>query len=340
MLAITVFTKIQELEEITSFSKHDQIVNGIINSIDEKILVKGDMLPSVNTMVDVLGFARKTIVKAYTDLKERGIIESRNRLGYFVVNESTDQTIKVALILYAFHTFQEEFYNTFRKSLGENIQLEIFFHHNNMDVFESILSTVKSQYGMYVIAPIQHPKSIELLSPIPSNKLLIVDRFMEIGENYSFVTQKFEDPFFSSLESLKERLEDFSSYTLFFKENTDYPIGVLDAYQKFMTQYKWNGEVKRTYEYGTVKKGTVYFTINDNDLWKLLKDCEEQKLIIGKDVGILAHNDNPVKEIICGGISTFSTDFKIMAQKAAKYVLDKNEIQEFIPSVLIRRSSL
>jgi len=330
MLATTVFTKIQELEEITSFSKHDQIVNGIINAIDEKILVKGDLLPSVNTMVNELKFARKTIVKAYNDLKERGIIESRNRLGYFVINESTDQTVKVALILYAFHSFQEEFYNTFRKRLGENIQLEIFFHHNNINVFESILSTVKSQYGMYVIAPIQHPKSIELLSPIPAGKLLLVDRFMEIGENYSFVTQKFEEPFLQSLQSLKGRLSDFSDYTLFFKDNTDYPIGILDAYQKFMKSNNWEGEVKRNYEYGTVKKGTVYFTISDNDLWRLLKDCEEQNLVIGKDVGILANNDNPVKEIICGGISTFSTDFKIMAQQAANFVLNREQIQEFI----------
>ena len=52
-----------------------------------KILKKGNLLPSVNRMVSELGFARKTIVKAYTDLKERGIVESKNRLGYFVAND-------------------------------------------------------------------------------------------------------------------------------------------------------------------------------------------------------------------------------------------------------------
>lgn len=336
----TVIDKIQELESISLLSKHEQLVNGIINAIDEKILTKGDMLPSVNSMVDELGFARKTIVKAYTDLKERGIVESRNRLGYFIANESTEQTVKVALILYAFHTFQEEFYNTFRKNLGENIQLDIFFHHNNMDIFESILSTVKSKYGMYVIAPIQNPRTTELLAPIPPNKLLLVDRFMELGENYSFVTQKFEDPFYKTLHSLKDRMEEFSKFVLFFKENRDYPIGVLDAYKRFMEQQGWEHQVIRNYEEGIVEKGTVYITINDNDLWKLLKDIESNSFVLGEEVGILANNDNTVKEIICGGITTFSTDFKLMAKKAAQYVLDRDQIQEFIPSILIRRSSL
>lgn len=336
----TVIDKIQELEQVSLLSKHEQLVNGIINAIDEKILVRGDMLPSVNAMVDELGFARKTIVKAYTDLKERGLVESRNRLGYFIANEATEQTVKVALILYAFHTFQEEFYNSFRKGLGENIQLDIFFHHNNMDVFESVLSTVQGKYGMYVIAPIQHKKSIDLLSQIPSNKLLLVDRFMEIGENYSFVTQKFEEPFYQTLVSLKEKMSEFKKFVLFFKEDRDYPEGVLWAFQKFIEENNWEGEIKRNYEIDTISKETVYITINDNDLWKILKDCEDQKLKLGTEVGILANNDNTVKEIICGGITTFSTDFRLMAKKAAQFVIDRKEIQEFIPSVLIRRASL
>jgi len=115
---LTVFKKILELNPVIRLSKHDKLVNGIINSIDNDILKEGDTLPTVNAMVEELGYARKTIVKAYTDLKERGIVESRKRQGYFIINTDTQQQVKVALVLYALHTFQEEFYNTFRKSLG------------------------------------------------------------------------------------------------------------------------------------------------------------------------------------------------------------------------------
>lgn len=339
---MTVFKKIIELKTLPRLSKHDQLVEGIINSIDNKILKKGDMLPSVNVMVEELGFARKTIVKAYTDLKERGIVESRNRLGYFIANANTTQVVKVALVLYAFHTFQEEFYNTFRKRLGKDIQLDIFFHHNNHQVFESIMTSIHSQYGMYVVAPLVTRKSKvkALLSKIPANKLLIVDRYFKMGGEYSFASQRFRKPMYAALVSLESTLNKFDRFNLFFKKKADYPKGILRAFEDFMNERGFENSISNSYEVGTVQKGTVYFTINDSDLWKIIKDCESQNLILGKDVGIFSHNENIIKELISGGITTFSTDFKSMAIKAAEFVEERQMMQEMIPSKLIRRASL
>lgn len=339
---ITVFDKIQELEEITRLSKHEQLVNGIINAIDEQILVQGNMLPSVNQMVSKLGFARKTIVKAYTDLKERGIVDSRKRLGYFIANESTNQTVKVALLLYAFHTFQSRFNNTFSTALGNNIQVDVFFHHSNIEVFETILSNISGQYGMYVVAPIQSNKTHELLRMIPPKKLLLVDRYLDLGEEYSYVTQKFEEPMYQALVELKPTLLRYQKYVLFYhsESNSHYPAGILWAYQKFMNENGLNSEIKTHYDPGALEKGTVYFTLGDDDLWEILKECKDRKWIVGEDIGLLSHNDSTVKEMISGGISTFSTDFRLMAQEAANYVLNRQKIQKIIPSILIRRNSL
>lgn len=336
----SVFTKIQELQEIPTFSKHEQLVNGIINAIDDKLIIQGSMLPSVNSMVSELGFARKTIVKAYTDLKERGIVESKNRKGYFVTNNSTQQTVKVALILYAFHSFQEKFYNNFRKALGENIQLDIFFHHNNIEVFETIITSIAAQYGMYVVAPIKHKRTKELLLNIPSNKLLMVDRYLNIGKEYSYASQRFKKPMYEALQSLESTLQNFKHFVLFFKEKTDYPKGILRGFEEFMQERGWDGKIESSYENGMLKKGTVYFTINDNDLWEIIKESKQTGMVLGKDIGILSHNESTIKEIISGGITTFSTDFKLMAQRAADFVLTRTPIQETVPSVLVRRASL
>ena len=128
-----VYEKILELEEVSGLSKHEQLVGGIINAINDRAVSRGNMLPSVNEMVKELGFASKTIVKAYAELKDRGLVASKKRVGYFVANEATEQTVKVALLLYAFHPFQEIFYNAFRTGLGDNIQVDVFFHHSNME---------------------------------------------------------------------------------------------------------------------------------------------------------------------------------------------------------------
>ena len=54
-------SQISELQKIPTLSKHEHLVTGILNAIDEKKLKRGDKLPSINEMVGAIGYARKTI---------------------------------------------------------------------------------------------------------------------------------------------------------------------------------------------------------------------------------------------------------------------------------------
>ncbi|MFK7932676.1 MAG: substrate-binding domain-containing protein [Saprospiraceae bacterium] len=336
----TIFQKIQELESVSTYSKHEQLVNGIINSIDEKIVERGAVLPSVNNMIRELGFARSTIVKAYSDLKDRGIIHAKNRLGYFVANEDTDQTLKVALILYAFHPIQETFYNAFRAGLGENVQLDIFFHHSNFEILEAIVNNVWGRYGMFVLAPIPHPKMKDLLSVFPENRLLLVDRFEEMGKEVSHVTQEFEISTYEALKELAPTIRNYGEIVLFHRADSDHPREIARAFSQFLKDFSIQGRIESSYIKGMVEKGTVYCTISDGDLWRLLKDCRKFGIRVGEEVGIVSTNDDPVKEIIAEGITTFSTDFEVMGQRAAEFILNRKPTQKTIPTVLVRRNSL
>ncbi|WP_299767889.1 GntR family transcriptional regulator [uncultured Dokdonia sp.] len=336
----SLFEKIYDLQHIPSISKHEQIVHGIMNAIDAGVLSVGDKLPSINVMVAEIGYARKTIVKAYTELKERGLVESKNLKGYFIISQETNTTLKVALILFAFHSFQEDFYNTFRKELGKRFQIDIFFHHNNLSLFKTIMDNISRKYGAYVIAPIQDPEVIPLMETIPPDRLLIVDRHLKLPSIYSYITQEFEEITYNKLVELAPRLKEYDKMILFFKANTDLPKGILKAFQRFITDYNIKGEVFPDYRSKLLKKRTVFFTIADSSLWQILKDARKLEYRIGQDIGILAHDDNIVKEIAFGGISTISTDFTLMAKKAAAYVKDGNPIQETIPTYLRQRNSL
>ena len=300
-----VFDKIRELGEIPDYSKHEQLVNGVINAIDDKLISQGTKLPSVNEMMKEFGYANKTIVKAYQELKDRGLVDSKNRLGYFVATEATYQTMKVALLLYAFHPFQENFYNAFKAELGENTHVDVFFHHSNIEVFETILGNIRGRYGMYVIAPIPHPKTKGILNSVSREKLLLVDRYENLGGQFSHITQEFEIATYMALKKLAARLEAFQSITLFYKPDSDYPVEVLRAFQQFIKDYDIKGRVLEKYEAGSLQKNQVYFTIGDSDLWRILKDCKQQQLQPGEDIGIISNNDGPAKEIIFDGITTF-----------------------------------
>lgn len=335
-----IFQKIRELTEINSLSKNEQLIQGILNAIDEKLVSKGEILPSVNAMIKEFGFARETIAKAYKELISRGIIKSTNRLGYFVAIEDTEQMLKVALVLFNFDVFQENLYRNFKEGLGENVHLDIFFHHNNIETFETILSGIKGKYGMYVVAPLPHPKSADLLRLIPVNRLLMIDRFVPVDEELSYLVQEFEESAYRAFASLSEKIKTFDEIIFFFKPSSAEPIDILRAFKRFIKDFDVKGTVKTAYIPGSVKAGKVYFTINNSELWVIIKDAIANELQLGKDVGILSHNDDTVKEIICNGITTFSIDFGLMGKMAAEFVLNRHKIQEVMPTVLLRRNSL
>ncbi|RAV28018.1 GntR family transcriptional regulator [Sinomicrobium soli] len=336
-----VIRQIRELESVNSLSKHEQIVQGILNAINEKVITKGEMLPSVNKMIQELGFARETIVKAYKELIHSGIIESKNRLGYFVATEDIQQELKVALVIYAFDTFQETFYESFRNGLGDNIQLDIFFHHNNYNTFDNIINNIRGKYGMYVIAPIPNAGTPGLLRLLPVNRVLLVDRYIRTKEKYSYIVQEFRESSYDAFCKLKDKIKKFEQFVFFFRtDNSAEPIEILESFNDFVRDHKVNAVIRDNYEPGSLEKGKVYFTIHNLELWEMLKDTKSKGFVLGRDVGFISHNDDIIKEIIFDGVTTFSTDFSLMGRKAADFIVKKEKIREVLPTVLIERNSL
>jgi len=334
----TIFSKILELAEVPSFSKHDMLVQGIINGINDKIIVCNDMLPSVNTMIRELHFSRDTVVKGYAELANRGIVESKNRKGYFVINDNTDQSLKVALLMYNLDTFEEQFYRNFRHELGRDVHLNIYFHHGNIEIFETILLQIKGRYGMYVVAPIPHPNTKGLLEMIPRNKFLMFDRYEQLDGEFNHITQEFEQSSYRVFEELAPAIRKFSEIIFYHSPESLDPKEIVRSFEKFLKKYKIKGRIVNEYEPGSIEKGKAYFTLDNFALWKMMEDCKTKKLKPGKDVGILSHNDEPAKNII--GITTYSTDFSLMGKRAGQAVINREKVAETIPTVLLRRNTL
>jgi DNA-binding transcriptional regulator YhcF (GntR family) len=335
-----VFKQIYEMEDAGGLSKHEQLVNGILSAIQNKTLEQGDLLPSVNNLINEFGFARETIAKAYKDLVKRGIVESKNRVGFFVSNTNVKQHLRVALVLFAFDAFQETFYKIFRSELGKGVHIDVFFHHNNIEVLESTIQNIRGRYGMYVVAPIPHARTAGILETLPLDSFLMIDRYEKIPGDYSYVVQEFQQSSYQAFAELSKTIKEYDGMIYYHRPAADTPIEILKAFKAFVKDYKIKSEIKPEYIPGTLEKGKVHFTINNTELWTMLKDCKLKGWKPGKDVGILSHNDEVVKELIFDGITTYSTDFKVMAQKAARFVLKRNRIQEILPTVLIRRKSL
>lgn len=330
---------INEKKTVNTLSKHEQIVQGIMQVIDIGCLPIGAQMPSINLMVDKVGFARKTIVKAYEELKERGLIESQKAKGYFVISNDTKVILRVALLLYAFQRFQQEFYDSLREELGEKAQIDVYFHHNNNKVFETIFKNIQGKYSMYIVAPIIHAISNELLKILPKSKLIIVDRYLEIGEGYSYVTQEFYNSTKRILKKSLEKIKKYDELILFYNSHKDYPVEVLNAFNAFILENNLKGSIIDKYTVDVLNRRTIYICLNDADLWPLLRDSSRNGLKIAKDIGVLSFNDHIVKEITFGGITTISTDFNLMGKSVAQLVLDPKTNKKVIPTKSIDRGS-
>jgi len=336
----SIFEKIQKLENIVSLSKQEKIIQGVIDAIKDEIVVVGSKLPSVIQLAKAIGCANKTVADSYEVLKKRGLIEAKSTKGYYLISTETNTRLKIAVVLYAFQSFQKDFYSILRNQLGDDYQIDIFFHHNNISVFQNIMNNTRGKYGFYIIAPIQIENFVDYISFISVDRLLLVDRWVDVPKQYSYIIQEFEYTMYLKLSSLISKVKTYKKIVLFFNKEEDHPIGLRIAFKKFVTDFNLDYEICDFYEKNSLKKSTLYFFPGDTFFWELLRDVKQKSLNMGDDIGIISLNDSIAKELIFGGITTITTDYELMAKKSAGYVkYKKSDVQEIIPSKIIRRRS-
>ncbi|MEO6633796.1 MAG: substrate-binding domain-containing protein, partial [Mucilaginibacter sp.] len=90
----------------------------------------------------------------------------------------------------------------------------------------------------------------------------------------------------------------------------------------------------------TLQPGTVYINLMEDDLVELVEKIVSDNLKIGEDIGVMSYNETPLKKIILNGITTISTDFKLMGQNAAELVLNNSKEHVAIPFRVTLRNSL
>ena len=168
-----------QFEDNLATPKYRQIIEAIHLKINAGELKKGDQLPSLNHLCKQYGLSQDTILMAYSELKTKGIITSQVGKGYFIQNENTDIKHNVLLVFDRLTAYKEELYDSFKEVLKKDGSEQIFFHHNNLKMFQTIIEGAVGEYSEYVIMPVDHPDAINLIGKLPVNKVFILDQ----GEN-------------------------------------------------------------------------------------------------------------------------------------------------------------
>lgn len=325
----------------SSVPKYLQLIDSIIQSIDTNQISIGQQLPSINELCKQLAVSRDTVLQAYRELQERGIISARHGKGFYVSSLKTQSILKVFVLFDAMNQYKETLYRSLIQSLGKGFDIDIAFHYYNAKTFDQLISNNLTEYGYYVVMPHFNTSVLPSLAKIPSDKLLILDAFANTDSSIASVYQNFEDDIYRSLEQALSRIRNYQKLHFVYSDRFQFiPTGMLTGYERFCRQFSIQSNTLRQFNKEMVEPGNCYIVVSDNDLIELIKGTEARKLKPGKDIGIISYDDTPLKEVLKGGITTISTDFVQMGKTAAELIKSRRIEQIHNPASIIFRKSL
>jgi len=106
------------------------------------------------------------------------------------------------------------------------------------------------------------------------------------------------------------------------------PEGCIKGFKRFCDEVKIPFEIVRKLDLSNVQPGSIYLLYSDMELISLIKEVESWNWMPGKDVGIISYDETPMKEILKGGISVLSTDFRQMGITVASFINGESFIQQ------------
>jgi DNA-binding transcriptional regulator YhcF (GntR family) len=329
-----------ELNDNNNTPKYKQIVESISQLIQSGNIKYGQKLPSINQVSFDYYISRDTVEKAYTILKETGVIESVKGRGHFVVNAKPKTQNRILVVFNKLSSYKKEIFNAFCETLGDSASVYFHVHHCDFDNFKRIIEENLTGYNYYVLMPhfndFDFIKFNNLMQKVNKEKIILLDNFIPNFTHYnSCIYQDFKDDLFSSLNKAKESLNKYEILCLVFPKgfNYPYPKTIVQGFMFFCSINCFKSEHK-------VKENTAYIVIKESDLVNLIKNIRLSKLELAKEVGVLSYNETPLKEILSNGISVISTDFKAMGKLAASSILENKNILQKNKFRFIKRNSL
>ncbi|MEO5910618.1 MAG: GntR family transcriptional regulator [Pelobium sp.] len=338
------FFKFVHVDEYSATPKYLQLSDSIIAAIETNHLKKDDILPSINELSYMLEISRDTAEKGYRYLKKLGVIISVPGRGYYVGNADFKKNIKVFLLFNKLSAHKKIVYDSFVSSLGADAAVDFYIYNNDFTIFKKLILNRRTDYSHYVIIPHfldSGSNAYEIINTIPKDKLILLDKKVPgVDGDYALIHENFEKDIYGALIEAKDQLSKYHTLKMVFPKKGYFPKEILYGFKRFCQQYAFNHQIVSEIINEPILSGEAYINLMEDDLVTLIEKILSQNLVVGKDVGVISYNETPLKKLLLNGITTISTDFKLMGSLAADMI--KNQLQEHheVPFYLTLRPSL
>ncbi len=331
--------KIINVATSSTLPKYKQIVFSIEAAISDNRLKKNDKLPSVNKVSLEFSISRDTVLQAYDELKKRGIIYAILGKGYYVKSVEFSFEQRIFLLFDELNIFKEDIYNSFLEKMNNMAQVDIFFHHFNIEMVKKLINESNGDYSKYIIMPTNLVGVADLIKTLPKQDVYILDQTNSELMEYPSIHQNFVKDMYEALLEGKALLHKYKKLILIFPGFRE-PLGMKIGFEKFCLDFSFPNEIITDFNGREIQNGEVYIIPDDRDLVRVVEQGKLQKLKLGTDFGIISYNETPLKKVVENGITTISTDFNEMGTLLAEMILQNKKIQIENKNKLIIRNSL
>lgn len=312
---------------------YKQLVSQVEKAVHEGKLKADDQLPSMNDLATELDISRETAKKAYGILTEKGVITPRHGRGFFISDPDNSGRLQILFILDKFSVYKQILLHAFASRLGDFAEITILIHNQSVDLLEYFLNENLDGYDYYVVAPHfpldaeTQERVLKQIKRIPFRKLIMLDRLLpDLKGGFGAVYQDFENDIAYGLAEGFDSTDKSMKLRVITLPKSLYGQEIHKGIERFAAENNVSVEFL-TSAPDDIKPGETFLVLNsqlDAGLVDLTQHIQRAGLQVGKDVFIISYNEFDMNELVLGGLTTVSTDFRQMGQIAAEMILNKN----------------
>jgi DNA-binding transcriptional regulator YhcF (GntR family) len=333
-----------QIDEFSSTPKYQQLANCILTGIQKDLFKKGAIMPSINEISFEFDISRMTVEKGYNYLKNLGVLDSVPGKGYYIKNTEYQQDLKIFLLFNKLSAHKKIIYDTFVETLGDKAAIDFYIYNNDFNLFRKLITNRKEDYTHIVIIPHfieNEEKAYELIDTLPKEKLILMDKMIpRISGNFAAVYENFGKDIYNALLQAIDSLQKYKTLKLIFPDHSYFSKDIINGFVSFCSDHAFEYKILSTIANEKIITGDVYINLMEDDLVLLIEKIIDEKINLGKDVGIISYNETPMKRLLLNGLTTISTDFNAMGVTAAHLILQNNKELIENPFTLTMRKSL
>ena len=313
---------------------YKQLVIQVERALHDGRLQAGEQIPSMNELAAQLAISRETVKKAYGILVDRNLIVPQQGKGFYAADLQAAGRPQVLVIFDKFSVYKQILFNAFAESLSEKAEVTIVNHNQSLDLLEYYLDNNLDHFDYYVVTPhfpldsASQARAVKQLSRIPNRKLIMLDRLQPEfpGNQYGAVYQDFENDIYEGISQGLDASHPIRTLRVITLPTSLYGTCICKGVERFSREHEIPVEYLNSAP-DTIHPGDTFLVLNsqlDAGLVSLAHVIRAAGLEIGKDVRIISYNESEMNELVLGGLTTVSTDFKLMGRIAAEMILNRH----------------